>query len=162
MGSLCPIPLERMHDPLDRYMFLHVFRVRDACGTYCKASPKDGFHAPAGQTLRCRFVTLCEKTDTIIGVCAFLWRRQCGAYGTPTRVIESISDDLHQEDSYQRTARAGNTKIGRLLANDMSFYHISTLGVAPHLAREQCKRQNGQNCRVDIKDLRFWPSANLE
>ena len=62
----------------------------------------------------------------------FLWRQQCGAHRTPASAIESIPGALHQGDSYYRTSRAIDAKIGVLMVDDMAFQCISPLGVAHH------------------------------
>ena len=97
-----------------------LFRVRGASGTRGKTLPKNGFHAPAGQTLRRRIIKLCEKKDTAGGT-YFLWMRRCGAHRTPTRGNESVVGDLHQEDSYYRMARAIDAKIDRSVVDDKAF-----------------------------------------
>ena len=55
-----------------------------------------------------------------------------GQHRTPACAIESISEDLHQEDSYYQPARAIDAKIVILMANDMAFHSILLLGLAPH------------------------------
>ena len=62
--------------------------------------------------------------------------------------------------SYQRTTRAIDIEIGK--TSDIRFHRISILGLHPiHLHVSTCKRQKGQNSGVNIKDLRFWPSASF-
>ena len=58
-----------------------------------------GSHAPARQTLQQRIFNSCEKTEAIGGH-VLLWRRRYGVHRTPARDTESISGDLHQEDSH--------------------------------------------------------------
>ena len=48
-------------------MPLRFFGVRGALGTRCEAHPKNGFHAPADQTLQRGINKLCEKTDITCG-----------------------------------------------------------------------------------------------
>ena len=60
---------------------------------------------------------------------ALLWRRRCGAHGTPARGIRSILGGLHQENRYQRTTRAVDIKIEKLMTSGINFHDIFTLGV---------------------------------
>ena len=67
-------------------MLLHFIGVHGARGTCCKALSKNGFSAPASQTLQRRIIKRCEKTDALGGyvfffVAAVVWdvqdERQC-------------------------------------------------------------------------------------
>ena len=42
-----------------------------------------------------------------------------------------LSGDLHQKDSYQRTAPGIDAKSGALMLDDMTFHGMPLLGLAP-------------------------------
>ena len=107
--------------------------------------PKMGFYVSAGQTLQRTIIKLCEKTDAIREH-VLLWRRRYGAHWTTACGIESISGSPHWEDSYQRTVRAIDAKIGVSMVVDMVFHDILPLEVAsppPNVRVHTCKRQKG-------------------
>ena len=107
-----------------------LFGVHSARGWCIKAPPKTGFQALIVQTPQRRIIILCTKADTAGGY-VFLWRRRCGVHRTPTRGIESISRDIHKEDSYYRMAPAIDAKLGALMGNDIVCHGKPPLGVAP-------------------------------
>lgn len=102
------------------FALTRVHNVRDTC---CEASSK--LHLPKGQTQQRRISTVYEKNHTTGGY-VLLVTAECGAQRMPVRGILSISGDLHHEDTCHRTSRAVVIKVGRLMANAISFHRIST------------------------------------
>ena len=80
-----------------------------------------------------------------------MWRLRCRAHRTAARGIESISGDVHQEDSYYRTAPSTDAKIGMLVIHNMIFHGMAR-------TRAHAKDKRSTNRWVQMNGLRKIPT----